>query len=288
MLATNLSNGLPAVRGNPAQIRQVVMNLVTNASEAIGERDGVIRVANECVLASAISNNPELKGLTDGAYLRLEVTDNGSGMTPETLRRAFDPFFTTKFAGRGMGLAVVQQIVRGLGGTLHVTSSVGKGTSIRILMPCAEGSVSAKDGHMAARRRTDEVPAARTILIVEDEEALLVALSKLLKRKGFSVIQASNGSSALELIRDVETHIDAMLLDATLPGVPSRAVLEETRRLRPDLLAIVTSAYSRENVTVSLAGLTVKDFIRKPFHIEDLMVLLQQDASLGTPSVPVR
>ena len=283
-LKTSLGKDLPAVRGNPAQIRQVVMNLVTNASEAIGDSDGVIRVATECVQVSPGSNLPAAKGLAEGNYLLLEVSDNGSGMTPETLRKAFDPFFTTKFAGRGMGLAVVQQIVRGLGGAIHVASSLGKGTSIQIMLPCATQPVTATGGHTAARVRHAEVQTqpAGTILVVEDEVPLLLAVSKLLQRRGFSVIQASNGSSALELIRNVENHIDAMLLDVTLPGVSSREVLEETKRLRPDLLAILTSAYSRENVTASLGGLPVENFIRKPFHVEDLVSLLQDSPSLRT------
>ena len=159
-----------------------------------------------------------------------------------------------------------------------------KGTSIQIMLPCATQPVTATGGHTAARVRHAEVQTqpAGTILVVEDEVPLLLAVSKLLQRRGFSVIQASNGSSALELIRNVEKHIDAMLLDVTLPGVSSREVWEETRRLRPDLLAILTSAYSRENVTASLGGLAVENFIRKPFHVEDLVSLLQDSPSLRT------
>jgi PAS domain S-box-containing protein len=286
VLKTSLNKALPAVQGNSAQIRQVVMNLVTNASEAMGERDGVIRVATDSIKIGPGFNPPEFKGLAAGTYLMLEVSDTGSGMTQETIRKAFDPFFTTKFAGRGMGLAVVQQIVRGLDGAIDVVSSVGNGTSIRILLPCVAERVSAKSGHISSQlRHGDFRPQyARTILVVEDEEPLLLAVSKLLQRKGFSVIQASNGSSALELIRNLENHIDAMLLDVTLPGVSSRAVLEEARSLRPDLFAILTSAYSRENVTSSLAGLAVENFIRKPFHFEDLITLLQDSPLLGRSS----
>lgn len=293
-LKTSLKPDLPAVFGNPAQIRQVVMNLVTNASEAIAASDGVIRVSTECVRVDTGCNLPEAKGLGEGNYLRLEVSDNGSGMTPETLRKAFDPFFTTKFTGRGMGLAVVQQIVRGLGGAIHVVSSPGDGTSIRIMLPCGEAPVSANGDPVSAKDRAAftrpgsghiGARASRTVLVVEDEETLLGAVSKLLQRSGFSVIQARNGSSALELIRDLENRIDAILLDVTLPGVSSRDVLQETNRLRPDMLAILTSAYSRENVTAFLAGLEVDHFIRKPFHIEDLLALLQDDTIFRTSSV---
>jgi PAS domain S-box-containing protein len=286
-LKTSLNQGLPAVRGNPAQIRQVVMNLVTNASEAIGDRDGVIRVATDCVKVSLGSNLPQAKGLTEGNYLQLEVSDNGSGMTPETLRKAFDPFFTTKFVGRGMGLAVVQQIVRGLGGAIHVESSAANGTSILIMLPCVTESSSAKECHISARLRPREVQPQPecTVLVVEDEETLLYAVSKLLQRRGFSVIQATNGSAALELIKSDENHIDAMLLDVTLPGASSREVLEETRQLRPDLIAILTSAYGREEVNTLMAGLAVENFIRKPFHIDDLVTLLRDSAFVRASSV---
>ena len=279
-LRTSLNQGLPAVRGNPAQIRQVVMNLVTNASEAIGDRDGVIRVATECVKVNLGSNLPEAKGLAEGDYLWLEVSDDGSGMTPETLRKAFDPFFTTKFAGRGMGLAVVQQIVRGLGGAIHVVSSVASGTSVLIMLPCVTESPAAKDSDISARLRPPEVQTQPKciVLVVEDEETLLYAVSKLLQRRGFSVIQATNGSAALELIGNFDKRIDAMLLDVTLPGASSREVLEQTRRLRPDLIAILTSAYGREAVTALMAGLAVENFIRKPFHIDDLVTLLKDSA----------
>jgi len=286
-LETSLGEALPAVRGNPAQIRQVVMNLVTNASEAIGDRDGVIRVATDCIQVSLGSALPAARGLNEGNYLRLEVSDTGSGMTPETLRKAFDPFFTTKFVGRGMGLAVVQQIVRGLGGVIHVVSSVGSGTSIQVVLPCATEPASTNGRNLTARLRPRAVPtlAERTILVVEDEQALLLVVSKLLQRSGFSVIQASSGSAALELIGNFENHIDAMLLDVTLPGVSSREVLEETRRIRPDLLAILTSAYSRESVAASFAGLPLENFIRKPFQINDLLILLQ-DRPLARTSSP--
>jgi PAS domain S-box-containing protein len=279
VLQTDLAKGLPPVRGNPAQIRQVIMNLVTNASEAIGDRDGLIHVSTEEVAVSTGSALPEARGLSEGAYVKLEVSDTGSGMTPETLRKVFDPFFTTKFAGRGMGLAVVQQIVRGLGGGIHVASTVGEGTVIRILLPCSPELVPANDGGAEALLHDSaRPPAERTVLVVEDEEMLLYAVSKLLQRRGFSVIQASNGCSALELIRDPVNRIDAMLLDVTIPGASSRDVLDEALRLRPGALPVLTSAYSRETVVVSMNGLTVDHFIRKPFQIDELVTLLQDEA----------
>src|SRR5262249_51886104 len=129
-LTTHLDYRLPAVHAIPAQIRQVVMNLVINASEAIGNRDGTIRVVTERVAVDSGSDVWKAKSLKEGGYVQLEVSDSGCGMTPDAQRRAFDPFFTTKFAGRGMGLAVVQQIVHQLGGGIHLISAVGQGTTV--------------------------------------------------------------------------------------------------------------------------------------------------------------
>ena len=277
-LKTSLPKCLPCVRANPAQIRQVVMNLVTNASEAIGDHDGVIRVTAGRLAVGARANQLEVtKNLPEGDYVLVEVSDTGCGMTPETQRRAFDPFFTTKFVGRGMGLAMVQRIVRGLAGGIHVLSSPGNGTRIQILLPCV-----AKTDQTNDRRGADRPPESVTqnlrgisILVVEDEPSLLLAVSKLLQLRGSLVIQAGDGSSALKLIRTREVRIDAMLLDVTLPGASSREVLEEAERLRPDLATILTSAYSHESIRASFAGLRAEHFIRKPFNVADLVSLLR-------------
>ncbi len=285
-LKTSLGRGLPAVRGNPAQLRQVVMNLVTNASEALGDRDGVIHVLTERAAPGSVSDVLAAKNLPEGEYLRLEVSDSGGGMTPETQSKAFDPFYTTKFAGRGMGLAVVQRIVRQLGGAIDIVSSVGNGASIQILLPCVAEAARASDGGGTVRLRPAEVnrPAAGVVLIVEDEAPLLTAVTKVLQRKGFSVIQASDGTSALETIRGYDDRIDAMLLDVTLPGASSREVFAEAKRLRPGMAAILTSAYTRERATSSFDGFTVEYFIRKPFGVDSLMALLRE--ALGANSAP--
>jgi len=277
-LKTSLPKGLPWVRANPAQIRQVVMNLVTNASEAIGDSEGVIAVMTDRLAVGSGSNQLEAeKNLPEGDYLLLEVCDTGSGMTPDTQRRAFDPFFTTKFVGRGMGLAMVQRIVRGLGGGIHVVSSPGNGARIQVLLPCVAETAQTNDRRAAVRPRDPESKplGGISILVVEDEPALLHAVSKLLQHRGFSVIQARDGSSALELIRTRQDRIEAMLLDVTLPGASSREVLEEAERLRPDLVTILTSAYSHESILASFAGLRAEHFIRKPFRVDDLVSLLQ-------------
>jgi PAS domain S-box-containing protein len=263
LLNTDLSRDLPAVMGNAPQIRQIVMNLIINASEATQEQDGVIRISTS----------------REGNLVRLEVSDTGCGMTQEVQTRVFDPFYSTKFAGRGLGLAVVQGIVRDHGGTIRIVSAPGRGTAFEVFLPGARETAQTIRSSAAPVSRKELRPLVGTVLVVEDEDMLRVAVSKLLRKKGFRVIEAIDGSAALELIRTREDTIDLMLLDVTLPGVPSRDVFEEARLKRPDLKTILTSAYSRETVETSFAGLHIDRFIRKPFQMVDLIALLQDALS---------
>jgi len=137
VIKANLGQHLPAVRASAAQLRQIVMNLITNASDAIGDRDGVIRVITARVTLERESAGNSSRTLPDGEYLQLEVSDTGRGMSPQTLAKAFDPFFTTRSAGRGLGLAVVQGIVHSIGGAIHLASEPDKGTTFQVLLPCA-------------------------------------------------------------------------------------------------------------------------------------------------------
>jgi PAS domain S-box-containing protein len=278
-LKTDLRRDLPAVRGRASQIRQIVMNLIINASEAIGEKGGVINVTTSRIVLPGNSGPDNPTHLPAGDYVNLEVSDTGGGMTEEVQAKVFDPFFTTKFAGRGLGLAVVQGIVRDQGGAINLVSAPGQGTTFGILLPCF--------GETSQLRRGDNTPASGkehrarsgTVLIVEDEGILRLAVSRVLQKKGFCVIEAIDGSSALELVRAHKDEIDVMLLDITLPGVSSKDVFEEARHMRPDLKVILTSAYSRETVNATFAGLAIEGFIRKPFQMVDLIGLLEEALS---------
>jgi PAS domain S-box-containing protein len=276
-LRTDLDPDLPSVRGSAAQLQQVVMNLIINASEAIGEIDGVIHVATSQVIGEAGAD--EEAASAAARYVRLEVSDTGCGM-PESVRsRIFDPFFSTKFAGRGMGLAVVQGIVRDHGGAITLISEPGRGTTFEIVLPCEGAAADARPAvpTRAAGARTD--PGAGAILVVEDEEVLRRAVAALLRKRGSAVIEASDGTEAIALLRAHNSEIAAVLLDVTLPGVSSREVFEEARLLRPSITIVLTSAHSKETVDAAFAGLTVERFIRKPFQMDDLMGMLWEEAS---------
>jgi two-component system, cell cycle sensor histidine kinase and response regulator CckA len=288
VLKTDLQQGLPAVLGRASQLRQVVMNLIINASEAIGENDGVIKVTTSRPILPHEPGPGSPPHFASGDYLKLEISDTGGGMTAEAKAKAFDPFFSTKFAGRGLGLAVVQGIVRDHGGAINLVSAPGRGTRFEVFLPCIAGTAASSHSTIAAVFVEEHQSLAGTVLMVEDEGVLRLAVSKMLRKKGFGVIEACDGLSALELIRSHKNEIDVLLLDVTLPGMSGREVFEQALRLRSDLKIILTSAHSRETVDASFAGLRVESFIRKPFRFAELMQLLQDSLATLRPRTPGR
>jgi two-component system cell cycle sensor histidine kinase/response regulator CckA len=278
-LKTDLPKNLPAVLARASQIRQIVMNLIINASEAIGDNGGVIEIR---ALHTVLPREPgpsSPPNLPSGDYLNLEVSDTGGGMTEEVQAKVFDPFFSTKFAGRGLGLAVVQGIVRDHGGAINLVSAPGQGTKFEIFLPCVGETARSGQDSMTLVSRKEHRPQGGIVLLVEDEGVLRVAVSRMLQKNGFGVIEAGDGSSALDLVRAYQDKIDVMLLDITLPGVSSREVFEQAQRLRPNLKVVLTSAYGREAVDACFGGVRVERFIRKPFQFVDLMGVLQDALS---------
>jgi PAS domain S-box-containing protein len=279
-LETDLRKDVPPVRANPSQIRQLVMNLITNASEAIGDRDGVIRLATRNVTVEPGTPLAAQQRLTGGDYVQLEVTDTGRGMTPEVRARIFDPFFTTKHLGsHGHGLVVVQRIVERLHGAVQVSSAPGKGTTFKVFLPSEAIAAIAALPTPGFTKETLE-PLQATILIVDDEDLLRQAVSKILRKHGLSVMEARDGSAALDVLRAHKDEIDLLLLDITLPGASSRQVYDEAKRLKPGLPVIVTSAKSAEMAGESL-GTGMDHFLRKPFLSTDLIDKIRKILSPG-------
>jgi len=271
---TSLVTGLPAVLANPSQLRQVVMNLITNASEAMGDRDGVILVTTGQVTVGCESPAATPERLPEGNYLQLQVSDTGCGMTAETHARIFDPFFTTRPAGHGLGLSVVQGVVRSLHGAIQLVSAPGEGTTFQILLPCViDAPASALPPPRAQEARL--APRATTVLVVEDEDSLRHPVSMTLRKAGFTILEASDGHVALDQIRAQKGQIDILFLDISLPGVPSRKVFEEARLLIPAAVVIITSAYSREQAAAALSA-AIAHFVRKPYRISDLANLMRE------------
>jgi len=274
-LRTNLGTNLPMVLGNASQIRQVVMNLILNASEALASKEGVITISTSAVTGGRELSPHSGAELSHGDYLRLEVTDTGKGMTEEEKAKIFDPFFTTKFAGRGLGLAVVQGIIRSHGGAINLVSEFGKGTTFQILLPCTK-SAARRDQSVALPPWKHDFPGpSGTVLLVEDEHVLRRSVAKLLRKNGFTVIEAADGSTAIELFRTARANIDVILLDLTIPGLSSPEVIEEVRQIRSDIKVILTSAYDLDMVPLPVHVPQLAGFIRKPFHLNELVQLFR-------------
>ena len=286
ILNLNLERGLPPIEGDPSQIRQIVMNLLINASEAIGDRSGVITMAvgatrcdEEYLRKTELHDN-----LAPGLYVHLEVTDTGCGMDAETRSRIFEPFFSTKFTGRGLGLAAVLGIVRAHKAALKVYSEPGKGTTFKILFPALEEAVKGA--------RPDEVsPLADwrgkgTILLVDDEESLLALGARMLEHLGFTVLTAADGLQAVELYRERWKEIDLVLMDLTMPHMDGAEAFGELRRLNPDARVVLASGYSHEDVASRFAGKHLDGVLQKPYTLSKLRealagVLLKQPDGEG-------
>jgi PAS domain S-box-containing protein len=279
VIQADLAPDLPAIRASAAQIRQVVMNLVTNASDAIEDRDGVIRVMTRCVPPERESAAVSPGAMTDRDCVQLEISDTGCGMSPQTQAKVFDPFFTTKSAGRGLGLAVVQGIVRRLGGAIHLASEPERGTTFRIVLPCAETRAGANGHPMSAAGEPAGPTPHATVLVVEDEWHLREAVAKVLRKAGFEVLEAADGSSAIDRLRADGSRIDMILLDMTISGASSHEVVAEAANAGRTIRVVLTSAYSREMVAEAFGAPHVHAFIRKPFRLVDLVQTLRQSLS---------
>jgi PAS domain S-box-containing protein len=257
------------VEGDGTQLQQVMLNLVTNASEALGERDGRVRIrtGRAELGADALA---EAEGAAAGRCNFLEISDDGPGMDEATRQRIFEPFFTTKFSGRGLGLAAVLGIVRAHRGAVQVESEPGRGTTVRVLLPEAPRSAARVDG--AASRRAE--PARRgTVQVVDDHESVVEVAQLILESAGHRVIASIGGRAGIEHFRAQAREIDAVLLDLTMPDADGEQVLDEIRRLRPDVRVIIATGYgagyAAERVRSRVAG-----FVRKPYEPEEMLAAI--------------
>jgi two-component system, cell cycle sensor histidine kinase and response regulator CckA len=269
-LELDLAPGAGAVSADVSQLRQVVMNLVINASEALGDGAGEIRLTTRMARPEALGGGVNFSfDLPAGDCVCLEVADTGQGMAPATLARIFDPFFTTKFAGRGLGLAAVLGIVRAHNGALTVQSALGHGSKFRLFLPATT--------HAAPTPVPITVAAAParngggTILIADDEPDVLATADAVLRHHGFSTVLASDGHEAARLFRAQPHAFAAVLLDLTMPGFDGAEVLRVIRAVHPGARVLVMSGFSEQDVFNRLRGLGEVAILRKPFTRETLI-----------------
>lgn len=261
-LRLELTPALPPIQADPGQLQQVIMNLVINAAEAVGEAGGTVLVATgtEHLDASYCHDCLGRPDLPPGVYTSLEVHDDGCGMDQQTLARIFDPFFTTKFAGRGLGLAAVLGIVNGHKGAIKVYSVPGRGTSFKLLFPAV--AAAARE---AAARHEPAPEGHGTILVVDDEDTVRTAARNALEHFGYTVLLASNGREALDIAFRRVAAIDLVLLDVTMPEMDGEETLERLLALKPRLRVLLSSGFNEVEVVRRFSAKNPAGFIQKPY-----------------------
>lgn len=281
VLRYELDPHLPPIDADPVQIRQVLMNLVVNAAEAIGHTPGIITLTTSLctVTREYVQNLYYGSDIHEGQYLSIVVSDTGSGMDEITQTRIFEPFFTTKFTGRGLGLAAVLGIVRGHGGAIRLESELGRGSTFTILLPVAPArSEALSEQHTPVWRGTG------VVLLADDEPDVRAVCSRILERMGFQVLAASNGRESLELFKEHMQKIVCVVLDLTMPELDGMAAFRLIHAINPAIPVILASGYDGHDIAGRVASEGLAGFLQKPFMPQELRSLMQRvlEGAAGT------
>jgi nitrogen-specific signal transduction histidine kinase/ActR/RegA family two-component response regulator len=259
--------GLGLVKADPGQIQQVIMNLAVNARDAMPEGGKLtIETENVDIDQLYLLKHPEAR---IGRYVMLAVSDNGIGMDRETRARIFEPFFSTKEPGKGtgLGLATVYGIVKQSDGFIYVYSEPGKGATFKIYVPRVEGEAVMPSG---GGKEETESPGTGTVLVVEDESAVRGVVARVLRGKGYAVIEASDGAEALRAAREFSGEIHLVLTDVVMPGMSGRELISQIKAVRPGIKALFVSGYTGNAIVhhgILDSGVA---FLQKPFTDDSL------------------
>ena len=275
-LNLQMDGDLPSIVADPSQIQQIIMNLIVNASEAIGEHPGVVTISTgslDCdqgyLQRSRLKEKP-----APGAYVFIEVRDTGCGMDEETKDRLFDPFFTTKFTGRGLGMAAVLGIVSGHKGAIMVESEPGKGATIRVMFPASDRGKTIKGKKPGVSAMEGEGVAMGlvlgTILVADDEDMVRDLCKSMIERLGYKVITACDGEEAVKIFRENASEIVCVILDLTMPRLDGMAAFDELRHIKADVKVILSSGYDEQETTERFIGKGLAGFIKKPYQLSIL------------------
>jgi len=273
ILKYDLPKGLPLIIADIAQIQQVVMNLIINASESIGDRSGTVFVKTGIIECSRkYLKAYQQNDLAEGNYVFLEVTDNGCGMDKAILLKIFDPFFTTKFIGRGLGLSAVQGIVNGHKGAIRIYSEPGRGTTFKVLFPVSDMKLN----QLPIENNEDKTAsnAGGIILLVDDEESIRSLGKVILEGIGFSVLTALNGLEAINIFNAHKNEITGVILDLTMPVMDGEETFSKIRLISPDIPVILSSGYNELEAASHFSGKNLSGFIQKPYTIKNLKEVL--------------
>jgi CheY-like chemotaxis protein len=269
-LRLELGAALPAIEADVAQVQQVLMNLVINGAEAIGDQRGTVVVTTglQHVDENAVPGGHAGERIAPGRYVYAEVQDSGAGMDEATQAKMFDPFFTTKFTGRGLGLAAVLGIVRGHRGAVQVRSAPGKGTTFKVLFPATAAEAR------AVRPRPATFHGEGLALVIDDDAGVRAATRRILSTLGFQAIEAPNGRAGAALFAERARDIVVVLLDMTMPEMNGVETLRELRRVRDDIPVILTSGYHEVEAMRPFTSRELAGFLQKPFGADDLAAKL--------------
>jgi len=268
-----IATHLPAAHGDATQIRQVVLNLLTNAADSLGPNGGVVRTSLSVMSNESTPADPD----EASQYFRLEVGDNGCGMNQETQERIFEPFFSTKHTGRGLGLAAVQGILRGHGGSIRVQSQAGEGTTITVLLPASKVAPAGTLQASVINARSTRV------LLVDDEAFVRKVTGRLLETFGFDVCEADGGHSAIAKFQEDPEHFVGAILDFSMPDLDGLETYSQLLAIRPNLPALITTGYGLEEFADKMATLAHLRVVLKPYSRDDLEQAITQ---MGWPINP--
>ena len=279
VLQFSLASELSPVNADKTQIRQVFMNLVTNASESMTDNRGVITISTgiDELNTKQLGEMSGSEEASAGTFEFIEVKDTGCGMDAEILKKIFDPFYTTKFTGRGLGMAATLGIMRGHRGAIAIKSEPGAGTTIRIYFPCHEDGVAAGEPpEVQDQDSWSGVSKAGTVLIVDDEPLVRETVSNVLKEAGYGVLTASDGEEGVRLFSEQKDEIDLILLDLVMPNMGGVEALGALRNIDPHIRVVLSSGYNEKETIENIAGKGPDGFIQKPYRISELIQIVKR------------
>lgn len=283
VLKFNFADDLPVIVADASQVRQVLMNLVTNASDAIEESRGVISVstgAMHCDDAYLKNTNvmtwdPIAQKEHSGLYVYAEIADTGCGISREAVSKIFDPFYTTKLAGRGLGLAATLGIMRGHGGALKVYTEEENGSTFKVLFPVSKSVTSEPPTSSETELYPEQPKLSGTVLLVDDEHSLRVLGQRMMERLGLTVITAADGYEALNTYQQYKDEIDLVLLDLTMPRMDGHEAFRELRAIDENVQVVLCSGYSEHVISDKFVGKGLASFLQKPYNSRDLIAAIR-------------
>jgi signal transduction histidine kinase/ActR/RegA family two-component response regulator len=281
-LRSELQRRLPCVMGDAAQLQQLIMNLVINGAEAIGDISGTVLVTTGAQEVDEIYIEQNLQGdaILPGRYVTLEVHDSGSGMDLETKSRIFEPFFTTRLTRRGLGLPAARSIVQAHKGAIRVYSAPGQGSTFKVLLPATDEEAVPR--HSGSKSR--ELMGREMVLIVDDEEIVRHTAKAALERYGYYPELATNGQDAIRMYAERWQEIALVLLDLTMPVLSGEETAKELLRIHPGCNILLSSGYNESEATRNLGSIKICGFLQKPYTAATLAEKVRQCLHLSPPA----